>query len=102
MVDKYQLDLTHQEVASAVRQMFRRHTGVTDLGAIDMLVFRGKQELEEVLEVYKTRSHITNMLQQHGDNTAYEEERHWGESHSRPGDTPFLRRFFKDGPYELD
>ena len=58
----YALDVRAEEVAAAVRRQFRKHQ-TNDPRVIDMLVFRGEQELLEAQMHWKQKTHIIRYLE---------------------------------------
>jgi NADH dehydrogenase (ubiquinone) 1 alpha subcomplex subunit 6 len=55
--------VTVREIRSVVKEKFKEYKGVTDQRAIDLLIFKGRQELETYLTLHKNRHHaITEYL----------------------------------------
>ncbi|CAN8069109.1 unnamed protein product [Agarophyton chilense] len=52
---------------STVRDLFERHSSVTDPKIVDMLVFKGLQELREIREQWKGRHHIYGYIHRYAD-----------------------------------
>ena len=58
MINLYQIELPISTVRSKVRQEFERHRYVTDLPTIDILLFKGQANYQEINNFWQQSSHI--------------------------------------------
>jgi hypothetical protein len=58
VIMNYELGYTVPQVRSRIREEFQKHRALDDPATIDFLVFLGRNELMELQEQWKTRSHV--------------------------------------------
>jgi len=59
----YQVDIPNNQILARLRSEFKKQKDVTDIDTIDRLVFIGRTELIDTLNIFKTRSHVMRLLE---------------------------------------
>lgn len=59
---QFHLQISFKDARKRIRQEFVKNAHVTDPTTIDLLVFKGRNELEEALKSWKTASHVLASL----------------------------------------
>lgn len=54
-------------LTAVIRDSFERHRGITDPKIVDMLVFKAVQELREIREQWKSRTHLNSYIHRYTD-----------------------------------
>ena len=60
-------------VKSVVRDLFEKHKNVTDSKVVDMLTFKAIQELREISEQWKSRTHLYSYIHEYAEKVLREE-----------------------------
>ncbi|KAG5513813.1 hypothetical protein PMAC_000851 [Pneumocystis sp. 'macacae'] len=65
IVQMYQLDVPVSMVRSSLRNAYTRNKGITNLKALDILIFQGHAEYQETLNFWKQPTHVMTFLQKY-------------------------------------
>lgn len=63
MVNLYQMELPVSTVRSKVRQEFERNRYLSDLPTIDVLLFKGQVEYQELNNFWKQQTHVMKYVE---------------------------------------
>merc|ERR1719502_1085640 len=66
VIAQYNLPVPYNEVRDRVAHEFRRNADLQDLHMIDIAIFRGEQELDEAIKLFKTPTHIWRYVDPEG------------------------------------
>ncbi|KAJ3254299.1 NADH dehydrogenase 1 alpha subcomplex subunit 6 ndufa6 [Boothiomyces macroporosus] len=80
IVDIYQLDITSAAIRRRVRQEFETNRYVRDSQVIDILLFKGRVELEETLNHWKQKTHVMRFFP--------------NDEYAQPKPVDFLNKFY--------
>ena len=58
----YKLPFSKTEMRDYIRHRFDEYKDLKDYNKVEMLVWKGEQDLEEALNVWKTRSHVIRTI----------------------------------------
>ncbi|ORZ40636.1 hypothetical protein BCR44DRAFT_1410870 [Catenaria anguillulae PL171] len=64
IVALYYLELPASAIRQRVRQEFEKNRYVTDLGTLDILLWKGHLDLQETLNLWKQKTHIMRYFEQ--------------------------------------
>ncbi|KAI9203008.1 NADH dehydrogenase, alpha subcomplex, subunit 6 [Polychytrium aggregatum] len=64
VVKTYRLDIPTSQVRERIRQEFVKNRHIADKSVIDVLLFKGRIEYEETLNMWKQSSHVMRYFQE--------------------------------------
>jgi len=56
------INVPKEVLRKKMREQFEKHRGVNDISAINRLLWRGRNELNEAVFLYKTTAHVLKMF----------------------------------------
>jgi NADH dehydrogenase (ubiquinone) 1 alpha subcomplex subunit 6 len=62
IVDIYRLEIPSRLIKQRIRKEFNKHRNITDLKIIDVLLFKGRIEYEETMNVWKQKTHVMRLF----------------------------------------
>jgi NADH dehydrogenase (ubiquinone) 1 alpha subcomplex subunit 6 len=62
VIRQYKLELRPHQIKNSLRQLFIQNKNIREPAIIDILVFKGQMELEETVNLWKTRAHVLHLL----------------------------------------
>jgi NADH dehydrogenase (ubiquinone) 1 alpha subcomplex subunit 6 len=92
VIRHYKLEFRPHQIKNTLRQEFLRNKNITDPSLIDILVFKGQMELEETLNLWKTRGHVVKLLAPRNELEEVPELRQFLQQTSIPLSSEFYRR----------
>ncbi|KAI9217828.1 hypothetical protein BC828DRAFT_390181 [Blastocladiella britannica] len=60
----YYLDVPSQAIRQRVRQEFEKTRHVSDLGTLDVMLWKGQVDLQETLNLWKQKTHLMRFFEQ--------------------------------------
>lgn len=79
VVRAYELEVDEPALRDVLRGKFRMHSTALDLGTVDVMCWKGEMELQETLEMWKTKAHVQRYV-----------------TETRPPQAAFVRDFYAD------
>ncbi|KAI8799794.1 NADH dehydrogenase, alpha subcomplex, subunit 6 [Cladochytrium replicatum] len=64
VVELYYLDIPTRRVRQRIRQEFEKNRDINDVNVIDVLLFKGRIELEETINQWKQITHVLQFFEQ--------------------------------------
>ncbi|KAI8906055.1 hypothetical protein EDD86DRAFT_277445 [Gorgonomyces haynaldii] len=58
VVDMYKLDVSSRVLRHKIREQFEKNRYVSDIKIIDILLFKGRIEYEETMNLWKQKTHV--------------------------------------------
>jgi NADH dehydrogenase (ubiquinone) 1 alpha subcomplex subunit 6 len=62
VIRQYKLELRPHQIKYSLRQQFLQNKNLREPAIIDILVFKGQMELEETVNLWKTKAHVLHLF----------------------------------------
>ncbi|CAG8572694.1 11365_t:CDS:2 [Paraglomus brasilianum] len=87
IITEYHLDIPTSAVRAKIREEFEKHRYVNDLRLIDILLFKGRTEYQETLNLWKFSTHLLNYFEK---------------EEAGPKPAGFLEKFYGNANFKIE